>query len=108
MKPTKLREEITALQAVLEVSSEPVQRAMDRMVAAMERGGWQGMVDATLRRIEATKDYSKLVGIKLAVERMIKDTESSGENKPGSMLNRAPARVRQLKQLLAVLQDKMG
>lgn len=39
---SKLREEIANLKAVLEVSAEPVQRAMDRMNAAMDRCGWQG------------------------------------------------------------------
>lgn len=67
-----------------------------------------GMVDATLRRIEATEDYSKLMGIQRALERMIKDMESSAENRPGSGLNRVPARVARLKQLLVVLKDKMS
>ena len=98
MKTTKLREEITALQAVLEVSSDPTQRARDRMNDARARGGFQGMIDATLRRIEATKDYSKLIGIRRVVEQMIKEVSADA----------SPGRTRQLQQLLAVLNDKMG
>jgi len=98
MKKSKLGEEIASLQAVLEVSSDPTQRARDRMNDAEGRGGFQGMIDATLRRIEATKDYSKLIGIRRAVEQKIQ-TVAAGSS---------PGRVRQLEQLLTVLKSKMG
>jgi len=94
---TRLREEIANLKAVLEVSVEPMQRALDRMTDAQARGGWNGMIDATMRRIEATKDYAKLQGIQMALERMLKDMGSEG----------APARVARLKQLLVIVKDKL-
>jgi len=53
------------------VSSEPVQRAVERMEDARTRGGVDGMIKATARRVMAMKDASKLKAIELAVEYMI-------------------------------------
>jgi len=53
------------------VSSEPVQRAVERMEDARTRGGVDGMIKATARRVMAMTDASKLRGIELAIEYMI-------------------------------------
>jgi hypothetical protein len=72
-----------------------MQRALDRMTDAKDRGGWSEMIAATMRRIEATKDWGKLRGIKSALEMMVSREQSA-------------SRKRELQQLLTVLSSKTG
>jgi len=53
------------------VSSEPVQRALDRMADAKDRGGIDGMVKDTAKRLKATKDADKILGLITAIEKII-------------------------------------
>ena len=53
------------------VSSEPVQRALDRMADAKDRGGIDGMVKDTAKRLKATKDADKILGLITAIEKVI-------------------------------------
>lgn len=60
---------------VEKVDTEPVQRALDRMADAKDRGGVDGMIKDTETRIKATKDAGKLLGIATAIEKFIVSDE---------------------------------
>lgn len=72
----KLNEALDKIRTAMElgeVSKDPVQRAKDRMSDAWKRGGFKKLITATRVRIGATKDASKLQGIKIAIGQIIKD-----------------------------------
>lgn len=62
---------------IAELSNEPVARAAERMAAARERGGIDGMIKATAKRVKATKDYGKLQGIAAAIDQFLADEEDT-------------------------------
>jgi len=53
------------------VASEPVQRALDRMEDVKVRGGIDGMIAATARRVKAMNTPEKLRAMEIAVESFI-------------------------------------
>jgi len=57
------------------VASEPVQRALDRMEDAKTRGGIDGMIAATARRVKAMNTPEKLRAMEIAVESFITSDE---------------------------------
>lgn len=61
------------IQDLHEVSAEPLARAKERMAAALQRGGTSELVKATEKRLNATEDRGKLMGIAQAVDSLIAD-----------------------------------
>lgn len=57
------------------ISSEPVQRAYERMDDAARRGGLKGLVDAIARRIQVTRDPYKMEGIVVVLDDLIGDLQ---------------------------------
>ena len=53
------------------VSKEPVSRALERMYAAEQRGGIEGLIKATAVRAKATKDAAKREGLIEAIDIVI-------------------------------------
>jgi len=58
---------------LVELSSEPVSRAKERMADAFKRGGTTELIKATEKRIKATKDPAKRDGISQAIKDVIYD-----------------------------------
>jgi membrane carboxypeptidase/penicillin-binding protein PbpC len=71
----RARERLDQLREALlaELSNDPVERAAERMAAARERGGIDGMIKATAKRAKATKDHGKLQGIRAAIDDFLSD-----------------------------------
>lgn len=82
-----------------DVSSDPYDRARERMLDAQDRGGWSGMIDATLRRVKATADRDKLRGIIDVATDMKKRLDSSDANQA--------RRAKQLDSVIAAAKRKL-
>lgn len=72
-----LREALKDIRAMLEgtAPAEPTARAKQRMDDAAKRGGIDGMLKATLSRIDATTDSDKLAGIVAYVDDLVAELE---------------------------------
>lgn len=72
-----LLEVLKDLRAKLEgtAPAEPVARAKQRMDDAAKRGGLDGMLKDTLKRIDATTDSDKLAGIVSYVDDLVSELE---------------------------------
>jgi hypothetical protein len=55
------------------LSTEPTQRAFERIDMAARRGGLKGLVDATRTRIKATTSAEKLMGLVTMLSDLTKD-----------------------------------
>ena len=58
------------------LSSNPDERAYERMDAAARRGGLQALVTETMKRVRATNSPDKLLGIIQATKDLISDLEA--------------------------------
>lgn len=90
-KPIKTAERIPVRK-----KETPRELALRRMQDALARGGVAGMIGATRRRIDATKNLTKLAGISMAIQEVL------GSIPPFSSLKLTPQERSQL------IEMKMG
>lgn len=83
------------------VSSEPVQRAVERMEDAKARGGIDGMISATARRVKAMTDVSKLKAMELAIEYVIDAGTDEFEDL-------TPEQVKALRSIIKMAKEKVN
>lgn len=95
------------LEKLASVSKEPVQRALDRMADAFERGGAGELIKATAQRVKKTKDSDKLQGIVMALEKVIVSAASGTKNDlfPGGL---SQPEVKQLRAIQAAAKAAGG
>jgi hypothetical protein len=74
------------------LSNEPFERAMERIQALIDRG--QDPVDGTLRRIAATQDPDKLLGIYQAARLMVQINKRNAVKNQWKYVARAAAHKR--------------
>lgn len=87
-----------------EVSAHPVLRAKERMVAAHQRGGFEGLISATEKRIKATKDRDKLEGIEAALRELAAhDVDPEAKQKLNKLLAKVSEKMKSMAEAIAAL-----